>query len=99
MPLGHATGAVAHGLSRGKGGVNDGTEAEAAELFDIFEDNNNVYGLVGSSDSVHYLGISLSLCPCRGVSWRGCMCVMICVSASIPSSLCVSLCSSASVCG
>jgi len=75
VPLGHAKGAMAHGLSQGKGGVNDGTESEAAELFDIFEDNNNVYGLVGSSDSVHYLGISLSLSPCHGVSLGVSLCV------------------------
>jgi hypothetical protein len=41
-----------------------GTEEEAASLFDVFEDTNNVYGLVGSSDYVHYLGIQESRDAC-----------------------------------
>jgi hypothetical protein len=39
---------------------NAGTELEASSLFDVFADTNNVYGLVGSSDYVHYLGIQES---------------------------------------
>lgn len=48
----------------GAWGVNAGTEEEALELFDVFQNSNNVYGLVGSSDHVHYLGIQESGAAC-----------------------------------
>jgi hypothetical protein len=48
----------------GEGAGNAGTELEAASLFDVFADTNNVYGLVGSSDYVHYLGIQESCDAC-----------------------------------
>lgn len=44
--------------------VNGGTEEEAALLFDEFKDVNNVYGLVGTSAHVHYLGIQESSMAC-----------------------------------
>jgi len=40
------------------------TDQEASSLFDVFEDTNNAYGLVGSSDYVHYLGIHESPDAC-----------------------------------
>ena len=60
---------VAGGLGEGLAGeetvvVNGGTEEEAALLFDEFKDVNNVYGLVGTSAHVHYLGIQESSMAC-----------------------------------
>ena len=56
------TGAADGGASLEAG--NAGTELEAASLFDVFADTNNVYGLVGSSDYVHYLGRQESCDAC-----------------------------------
>jgi len=44
--------------------LNRGTEEEASALFDEFDNTNNVYGMVGSSDDVHYLGIQESSAAC-----------------------------------
>lgn len=44
--------------------MNRGTEEEAFALFDEFDNANNVYGMVGSSDDVHYLGIQESSAAC-----------------------------------
>jgi hypothetical protein len=46
------------------GTTNNGTEEEAVELFDVFEDINNVYGMVGTSEHVHYLGFQESTAAC-----------------------------------
>lgn len=59
------------GLAGGRGTLdeveaplNAGTEGEATVLYDVFENTNNVYGLVGSSKHVHYLGTQESHHAC-----------------------------------
>ena len=59
----HLSFLFALGLAGGRGTLdeveaplNAGTEGEATVLYDVFENTNNVYGLVGSSQHVHYLG-------------------------------------------
>jgi hypothetical protein len=54
----------AHGAPAPAVEANKGTEEEAAALFDVFQNTNNVYGMVGSSDDVHYLGIQESIAAC-----------------------------------
>jgi len=56
------------GADAGVEAENAGTEEEAAALFDMFADANNVYGLVGTSDHVHYLGMQESRDACAFAS-------------------------------
>ena len=65
-----ASGERRAGADAGVEAGNAGTEEEDAAVFDMFADTNNVHGLVGTSDHVHYLGMQDTRDACAFPSVR-----------------------------